>query len=146
MTATNTLGTSLPALLATQPVLTIPGAPLNVTAAAGNGAAYVYFSPPLVDGGGGITYTAISSPGGIQVSGATSPILVTGLTNGVSYTFTVVATNPSGTGPPSAPSNAVTPVRRAPPPPNPPPPASRPDVPPLTGTATTGTRPPKPPH
>ena len=37
---------------------------------------------------------------------------VTGLTNGTTYTFTVSATNANGTGPASAPSNAVTPVRR----------------------------------
>jgi hypothetical protein len=35
---------------------------------------------------------------------------VTGLTNGTSYTFTVSATNSAGTGPASAPSNAVTPT------------------------------------
>jgi hypothetical protein len=34
---------------------------------------------------------------------------ITGLTNGTSYTFTVSATNGIGTGPASAPSNAVTP-------------------------------------
>ena len=39
-----------------------------------------------------------------------SPIPVTGLTNGVSYTFTVKATKTAGTGPASAASNAVIPI------------------------------------
>ena len=38
---------------------------------------------------------------------------VTGLTNGTTYTFTVSATNATGTGPASSPSNAVTPSRAA---------------------------------
>jgi hypothetical protein len=43
-------------------------------------------------------------------TGASSPITVTGLSNGTSYTFTVRATNAIGTGPASAASNSVTPV------------------------------------
>lgn len=43
-------------------------------------------------------------------TGAASPITVTGLTNGVSYTFTATATNSAGTGPASGVSNSITPA------------------------------------
>jgi hypothetical protein len=89
----------------------VPGAPTGATANPGNGQASVSFTPPVSDGGSAITsYTVTSSPGGHQASGAGSPIVVTGLTNDTSYTFTVTATNVAGTGPASAPSNAVTPT------------------------------------
>ena len=45
----------------------------------------------------------------MAASGSGSPITVTGLTNGATYTFTVIAANTLGPGTPSAASNAVTP-------------------------------------
>ncbi len=90
----------------------VPSAPTIGTATvAGASAVSVGFSAPLFDGGAAITgYTVISSPGGFTATGAGSPITVTGLTPGASYTFVVTATNANGTGAASAPSNAVTPV------------------------------------
>lgn len=92
-------------------VSTIADAPLIGTATAGNTQATVSFSAPADDGGSAITgYTVTSSPGAIVATGAASPITVAGLTNGASYTFTVVATNALGDSVASAPSNAVVPV------------------------------------
>ena len=90
----------------------VPGAPTIGTATVtGASAVSVGFSAPLFDGGAGITgYTVISSPGGLTATGVGSPIVVTGLTPGTSFTFVVTATNANGTGAASAPSNAVTPV------------------------------------
>ena len=51
--------------------------------------------------------------GGQQATGTASPITVDGLTNGDTYTFTVTATNATGTGLASAASNAVIPERIA---------------------------------
>jgi hypothetical protein len=91
--------------------LLVPNAPTIGTATAGAGSASVAFTAPSNVGGSAITsYTAISSPGGITGTGASSPVTVSGLTNGTAYTFTVVATNSYGSGPASAASNSVTPA------------------------------------
>ena len=96
--------------------LVVPAAPTIGTAAAGNAQATVSFTAPASDGGSAITsYTVTSSPGGITATGTSSLIMVTGLTNGTAYTFTLTATNAIGTGPASGPSNSVTPTAPAPP-------------------------------
>ena len=90
---------------------TRPGAPTIGTATGGNAQASVTFTAPASNGGTAITsYTVTSSPGSISASGSSSPIVVTGLTNGTAYTFTVTATNTQGTGAASAASNSVTPT------------------------------------
>jgi len=89
-----------------------PGAPAIGTASAGDTQATVSFTAPAFDGGATITgYTVTSNPGGFTSSGCTaSPCTVTGLTNGVAYTFTVTATNSAPlTSLASSASNSVTP-------------------------------------
>ena len=90
-----------------------PGAPIIGKATAGNAQAFVSFTAPTSNGGTAITsYTATSSPGGftgtVNQSGS-GTITVSGLTNHTAYTFTVTATNATGTSLPSAASNIVVP-------------------------------------
>ncbi|MFM9330777.1 YDG domain-containing protein [Paenibacillus mesotrionivorans] len=90
---------------------TVAGKPTDVKAVAGNGSVTLSFTAPADNGGSPIeTYIAVSSPGGITAESAGSPIVFTGLANGVSYTFTVKAYNAAGAGLESEVSNTVTPV------------------------------------
>ncbi|WP_379213329.1 DUF5018 domain-containing protein [Paenibacillus sp. GCM10012303] len=87
-----------------------PAAPTQVTAVAGDRQATISFTPPTDNGGSAITsYEVTASSGGVVQSGASSPITVTGLTNGVSHTFTVKAINRAGSSQDSDVSNAVVP-------------------------------------
>jgi hypothetical protein len=99
-----------------------PGAPTAVSATAtGQTTATVSFTAPADTGGTAISnYTVTSSPGGVTASGSSSPITVTGLNSGTTYTFTVVANNGAVNSVASAPSSPITTLS---PPPPPPPPA-----------------------
>lgn len=87
-----------------------PGAPTIGTATAGSsGCASITFSAPSCTGSASISsYTLVSTPGCFSGSGASSPVVVSGLTSGASYTFTAKATNGAGTGPVSGASNSIT--------------------------------------
>lgn len=96
------------------PKATVPGAPAIGAATPGNGSASIAFTAPANDGGSNITsYVVTCNPGAITGSGATSPVTVNGLTNGVQYSCSVQAINAAGTGPASATVN-VTPTTGAP--------------------------------
>jgi len=104
-----------------------PDAPTIGTAVAADAQATVSFTAPSSDGGSAITsYTATSNPGGITGTlsqAGSGDIIVSGLTNGTAYTFTVTATNAIGTSLASAVSNSVAP-------------ATIPDAPAITGVAS----------
>ncbi len=112
VTATNGLGTSAPSVasISVTPNI-VPGAPTGVSATEGDSQSTVSFSAPTPNGGTAIiSYTVTSSPGNLTAMGVSSPITITGLTNGTAYTFIVVATNATGPGPSSVVSNSVTPA------------------------------------
>ena len=79
----------------------LPGAPTIGAAVGGVSQASLSFAAPANIGGSPITqYNASCSPSGAG-SNSVSPILVSGLTDGVTYTCSVTATNAAGTGPAS---------------------------------------------
>lgn len=91
-------------------VSAVPGSPTSVSAIAGVNQATVSWSPPPSNGGLPVaSYTVTGSPGGQTCSWSSGPLscTVTGLTYGFSYTFTVVAHNAIGDGPPWSASVAV---------------------------------------
>jgi hypothetical protein len=72
-----------------------PSPPRSVQNTPGNGSITVQFAPPSSDGGSSIsTFTVSVVPVDVlPTQGVSSPIKVTGLTNGTQYAVTVTATN-----------------------------------------------------
>ena len=114
--ATNAVGPSVPSPASNQiTAVTLPSAPTAPFATASGGSAILSWAAPA-DGGLAITEYVVTP----FVNGVT-PLpsvtfhqpntleIVVGLTNGVTYTFTVTAGNGLGWGPASGPSNSVTP-------------------------------------
>jgi len=92
---------------------TAPEAPTAVSAAGGDRSATVEWTAPATTGGTPVTsYVVTSRPGGktATVTAPATTATVTGLTNGTSYDFTVVARNAHGDSAASTPSNAVIPA------------------------------------
>src|SRR5712692_5999756 len=90
----------------------LPDAPTNLLAIAGDASATVSWNPPAYTGGLSVqAYMVTASPGGqtTTVGPSATSAMLTGLSNGTTYTFTVVANNAVGDGTPSSPSNSIIP-------------------------------------
>ncbi len=88
--------------------ITVPDAPTDVVAEAGNASATVTWTA-AGDEGSPITGYTVTSSAYQTCTTSTTTCVFTGLVNGEAYSFTVTATNAQGTGPASAESNTVTP-------------------------------------
>ena len=111
VSAINQQGTGLASPVAFATPDFLPGPPTGVVATFGDGQVGLSWTPPVANGGStltGFVITWSSSATTGLVSGHTTlgvqdtSYLVVGLTNGVSYTFTVAGTNAGGTGTASA--------------------------------------------
>jgi hypothetical protein len=114
VTATNLAGTSAASApsndaLPAPPMR--PGRPLVTEVFPRDSAARVTWSPPEGGAAGLTKYVITTSPGGATMDAPASATdtIVTGLTNGSPYSFTVTAVNGNGAGPASPPSTPVRP-------------------------------------
>lgn len=91
-----------------------PSAPTDIVATHGNTQISVAFTASATDGGFAISNYEYSTDGGTTYiacapAQTTSPIVITGLTNGTAYTALLRAVNTNGAGAASVASNSVTP-------------------------------------
>jgi hypothetical protein len=109
LTRTGNYGAPSSNYTVTQPTLTasinavVPGAPTITGIAAGNAQLSVAFTVPSSDGGSAITNYKYSTDGGstftaVSPAATTSPITITGLSNGTSYNVQILAVNAAGDG------------------------------------------------
>lgn len=83
----------------------LPSPPTNITVAPGNGSVSISFAASQTGGGPVITlYTATCTANGQSFTGtaSSSPVVVSGLTNGTAYACSVTATSSAGTSNPSS--------------------------------------------
>ncbi len=89
------------------PALTVPGAPVGVMATPGNSRVSLNWTAPASNGGASVDYYVVYQDGVDVAHPASSSTIITGLSNGQSYTFIVAAHNSVGMGPQSDPVSAL---------------------------------------
>jgi len=78
--------------------VTVPGAPVTLTATPGDGQVHLSWGPPTSDGGAAIDHYVIYQNGADVVHESGTSRTITSLTNGASYDFAVAAHNSAGVG------------------------------------------------
>ena len=109
--ATSSYGSS-PASVASNAVTpaVAPNPPTSVRVVAGDGEVTVSWTASVPNSSPVLTYTAVASPSGLSCTTASVTCVVQGLTNGVTYTFTVFASAETSDSIESAPSVPVMPA------------------------------------
>jgi hypothetical protein len=110
--AINTTGNGAAPISATNgtPVATVPGAPTITSITAGNAQLSVSFTAPTDTGTSAISDYEYSTDNGATwtlTGSTTSPIVITGLSNGTTYQVKLRAKNTSGSGNPTAATSAT---------------------------------------
>jgi hypothetical protein len=88
---------------------TLPDAPTIGTVSSCGTVASVPFTVPNLYGSTLVNYTATSTPGCLTATASGTPVSVSGMSQGTSYTFKVKAITQAGTGACSSASNSVSP-------------------------------------
>ena len=78
--------------------MTVPGAPRDLSAQLANGQITLSWSPPFDDGGAAIDRYMVYTDGTITHNVTVTTLVISGLTNGQTYTFYVRAHNAAGDG------------------------------------------------
>ncbi len=109
--AVNGVGPGLASAVVAATPATLPGAPTGLVASPGNQSASIAFTPAAANGSAVLNYEFSLDAGAswtpFAPPVATSPVSISGLTNGVSYAVQLRAINGVGTGPASATVNVV---------------------------------------
>ncbi len=108
-TSSTNAGTSTSTGAGTSTV-TVPSAPTALISTAGNASVSIAFTAPVSNGGADITsYLAACSTPGVTINGTAtaSPVSVSGLNNGTTYSCSVTAKNSAGSSTPSVPVAAI---------------------------------------
>ncbi|MDA9116446.1 fibronectin type III domain-containing protein [Planktomarina temperata] len=108
--AVNSAGNGAESAAVTSTPATTSDAPTALVATAGDGQVSVAFTAPSNDGGAAITdyqYELDDSGTWTSASTATSPVVITGLTNGTAYSIKLRAVNSAGNGAESAAVNVL---------------------------------------
>lgn len=92
---------------------TVPAAPVLLSAIPADQTAFFAFSTPASGGSQVLQYAVTCDPGALVAIAPSSPIMLSGLANDVTYVCSIAATNSVGTGPSSA-NLSVTPSATAP--------------------------------